>query len=284
MAKEQGRNRVHVYRESDLMLAQRQGEMQWVSRLNEAFERQYFRLFAMPIVKLTPPAQQHDEVLIRIETGKGDLILPGAFIPAAERYDMMQEIDRWVIHAVCRHVKQMRDSLPPALHYLASHRSAPALYSINLSGRSLGDDSLHDYIVAQFVAFEIAPEQICFEITETAAISNLPKAQTFMTALKTLGCRFSLDDFGSGLSSFGYLKALPVDYLKIDGIFIRDITANAINCALVKAINEVGHVMGIQTVAEYVEDEATLALVRELGVDFAQGHAVGKLRPLAEAH
>jgi EAL domain-containing protein (putative c-di-GMP-specific phosphodiesterase class I) len=280
MAKEKGRNRVHVYQESDLMLARRHGEMLWISRLKEAFEQHRFRLFALPIVSLSAPDEQHDEVLIRIENGDGDVILPGAFIPAAERYDLMSSIDRWVIRAVCHHVRSVRDSLPPEGRFIESHRAVRALYSVNLSGVSLGDDELHNYIIEQFVEFEIAPEQICFEITETAVIANLPKAQLFMSRLKTLGCRFSLDDFGSGLSSFAYLKALPVDYLKIDGIFIRDIAANAINRAMVKAINEVGHVMGIQTVAEYVEDSLTLDVVRALGVDYAQGYAVGKLRPL----
>ncbi|CAN7640569.1 EAL domain-containing protein [Pseudoduganella sp. LjRoot289] len=274
LAKEQGRNRVHFYKESDLKLAQRQGEMQWVSRLNEAFEHNYFRLFAMPIVNLGEQGRAHDEVLIRIQGSKGDLILPGAFIPAAERYDLMAAIDRWVIRAVCDYVRDVNRHNGNAPH---------ALYSINLSGTSLNDEGLHDYILAQFEEYGIAPEQICFEITETAAIFNLPKAQTFMTRLKALGCHFSLDDFGSGLSSFAYLKSLPVDYLKIDGMFIRDIKTNAINCALVKAINEVGHVMGMHTVAEYVEDEETLALVRGLGVDYAQGHAVGLVRPLALA-
>ena len=280
LAKEQGRNRVHVYQESDLMLAQRHGEMLWVSRLNEAFERQYFKLYAMPIVGLNAPDESHDEVLIRIRNNKGDLILPGAFIPAAERYDLMISIDRWVIRAVCHHVKSVRDSLPVLDAFEASHSRTLARYSINLSGVSIGDPGLHDYITEQFVQYEIAPEQICFEITETAVIANLPKAQVFMARLKQLGCRFSLDDFGSGLSSFAYLKALPVDYLKIDGVFVRGIAGNAINRAMVKAINEVGHVMGIQTVAEYVEDEDTLAVVRELGVDYAQGYAVGGLRPL----
>jgi diguanylate cyclase (GGDEF)-like protein/PAS domain S-box-containing protein len=280
LAKERGRNRVHLYQESDLRLAQRHGEMMWVSRLNEAFERQYFRLYAQPIVSLADDANHHDEVLIRIQNAKGDLILPGAFIPAAERYDMMVAIDRWVIKAVCHHVQSLRDSLPPVQAFIEDRQPAPAQFSVNLSGTSLGDEGLHDYIIEQFVAHDIAPEQICFEITETAVISNLPKAQMFMAGLKALGCRFSLDDFGSGLSSFAYLKALPVDYLKIDGVFIRDIANNAINRAMVKAINEVGHVMGISTVAEYVEDEPTLATVRELGVDFAQGYAVGMLRPL----
>ncbi|MES2741637.1 MAG: EAL domain-containing protein [Pseudomonadota bacterium] len=281
LAKEQGRNRVHVYQESDLMLARRHGEMMWVSRLNEAFERQYFRLYAMPIVPLRESAEAHDEVLIRIRNGKGDLILPGAFIPAAERYDMMLSIDRWVIRAVCHHIESVRASLAPLDAYHLAHRRAPAQYAINLSGRSLADPGLRDFITQAFIDYAIAPEQICFEITETAVIANLPQAQVFMAGLKTLGCRFSLDDFGSGVSSFGYLKALPVDYLKIDGIFVRDIASNAINRAMVKAINEVGHVMGIQTVAEYVENDATLAVVRELGIDYAQGHAVGTVRPLS---
>lgn len=280
LAKEQGRNRLHVYQESDVMLAQRHGEMLWISRLNEAFEHDYFRLYAMPIVHLRDQPEFHDEVLIRIRNGKGDLILPGAFIPAAERYDMMLSIDRWVIRAVCHHIQSVRDSLPPLEAMAESRRRAPALYSINLSGMSLADTGLQDYITEQFVHYAIAPEQICFEITETAVIANLPKAQAFMYQLKALGCRFSLDDFGSGFSSFGYLKALPVDYLKIDGVFVRDIASNAINRAMVKAINEVGHVMGLKTVAEYVENDATLAVIRELGIDYAQGYAVGHLRPL----
>jgi diguanylate cyclase (GGDEF)-like protein/PAS domain S-box-containing protein len=280
LAKEQGRNRLHVYQESDVMLAQRHGEMLWISRLNEAFTHDYFRLYAMPIVHLHDCPEHHDEVLIRIRNSKGDLILPGAFIPAAERYDMMLPIDRWVIRAVCAHIASVRDGLPPLDALTESRRRTPALYSINLSGMSLADTGLHDYITEQFVQFAIAPEQICFEITETAVIANLPKAQMFMHQLKAMGCRFSLDDFGSGFSSFGYLKALPVDYLKIDGVFVRDIATNAINRAMVKAINEVGHVMGLKTVAEYVEDEATLAVIRELGIDYAQGYAVGNLRPL----
>ena len=282
LAKERGRNRVHMYQESDQRLARRQGEMQWVSRLNEAFEHQHFRLYAQPIVGLAQPCEVHDEVLIRIQPGPGEPILPGAFIPAAERYDMMAAIDRWVIGAVCRHVRSVREGT--AATGADGPQPAPAgysgRYSINLSGTSLGDEGLHDYILEQFARHQVAPEQICFEITETAVIANLVKAQDFMTRLKALGCRFSLDDFGSGLSSFAYLKALPVDYLKIDGVFIRDIANNAVNRAMVKAINEVGHVMGICTVAEYVEDDSTLAVVRALGVDYAQGYAVGRARPL----
>jgi diguanylate cyclase (GGDEF)-like protein/PAS domain S-box-containing protein len=280
VAKESGRNRIHVFEETDLMLAQRQGEMSWVTRLNDALNHQLFRLYAMPISSLRSATESHDEVLIRIVNERGEMTLPGAFIPAAERYDMMKSIDRWVIQAVCHHIKSVRDSLPMLAAFGETHRRSLALYSINLSGLSLNDPRLHEFITEQFVMHEIAPEQICFEITETAVISNLPAAQQFMSKLKAMGCRFSLDDFGSGLSSFAYLKALPVDYLKIDGIFVRDIANNAINRALVKAINEVGHVMGIQTVAEYVEDEAGLNAVRDIGIDYAQGHAVGDPRPM----
>jgi EAL domain-containing protein (putative c-di-GMP-specific phosphodiesterase class I) len=153
--------------------------------------------------------------------------------------------------------------------------------SINLSGVSLNDDQLHDFIVEQFSRFGTRPSQICFEITETAAIANLNKAKLFMTRLQGLGVQFSLDDFGSGLSSFAYLKTLPVNFLKIDGLFVRDIATNDINRAMVSAINEVGHVMGIRTVAEYVETPEILAVVRSIGIDFAQGYAISPLQPLA---
>jgi EAL domain-containing protein (putative c-di-GMP-specific phosphodiesterase class I) len=243
--------------------------------------REYFRLYAMPIVSLAARAREtHDEVLIRLVNQQGELVPPGAFIPAAERHDLMPALDRWVIQAVCQHIKSVRDALPALAAFEESHTRKPALYSVNLSGASLGDAGLHDYITSQFVLHEIAPEQICFEITETAATANLPRTQAFMTQLKALGCRFSLDDFGSGLSSFGNLKALPVDYLKIDGILVRDIARNPVDRAIVKAINDVGHAMGMLTVAEYVEERATLDAVRELGLDYAQGHAAGSLRPL----
>ncbi|MBA5685948.1 EAL domain-containing protein [Rugamonas apoptosis] len=279
-AKERGRNRVHQYQESDARLTQRHGEMLWVSRLTEAFDKRRFRLYAQPIVGLTAQVEPHEEVLVRIRDAKGRLILPGAFIPAAERYDMMLDIDRWVIRSVCRHIQSVRDSMTPDQAYVDSHQRQPARYAINLSGTSIGDDALHDFIVEQFRQYDVAPDEICFEITETAAIANLPAAQEFMRKLKALGCSFSLDDFGSGLSSFAYLKALPVDFLKIDGVFVRDLATNAINRAMVKAINEVGHVMGIRTVAEFVEDDAILAQVRDIGVDYAQGYAVGQVRPL----
>ena len=281
LAKELGRNRVHVYRETDIMLAQKRGEMKWLARLHEAFDRDFFHLYAMPIVSLNGPAVRHDEILIRMRSQTGELTLPGAFIPAAERYDLMYQIDKWVIAAVCGYVANQRLSMVTVPGVSTTDHAA--MYSINLSGVSLNEAGFGDYIVEQFAEFDISPDQICFEITETAVIANLPKAQLFMERLKTVGCKFSLDDFGSGLSSFGYLKSLPVDYLKIDGIFVRDIANNPVNRAMVRAINEVGHVMNIKTVAEYVEDEATLSSVRAIGIDYAQGHAVGPVRLLGGA-
>jgi diguanylate cyclase (GGDEF)-like protein/PAS domain S-box-containing protein len=280
VAKEQGRNRVHFYQESDVMLAKRHGEVLWVSRLNEAFEKKHFVLYTQPIVSLNGITKPHAEVLLRMTNGNGELILPGAFIPAAERYDIMLSIDRWVIETVCSWLKNERDEeyrTGEAGEAMAHARSS---YAINLSGMSLNDRFLHDFVIEKFQQYEVDPKRICFEITETAIISNLDKAHHFMENIKELGCRFSLDDFGSGLSSFAYLKALPVDYLKIDGLFIRDIATNSINRAMVNAINEVGHVMGIETIAEFVETEAILDTVRNIGIDYAQGYAVGKVQPL----
>ena len=282
MAKEQGRNRVHLYCETDAVLARRQGEMRWVVRLNDALEKQHFRLYSQPIVPLQQGVVSHEEILMRIDSGDG-LVMPGDFIPAAERYGMMAPIDRWVIEHVCRHIHAERGR---AQHRKQAGGPAPPavrMYSINLSGLSLNDDGMLDHITSQFAIHGVEPSVICFEITETAVIANLGKAQQFIARLRAMGCRFSLNDFGSGLSSFAYLRSLKVDFLKIDGVFVRDIASNEINRALVRAINEVGHVMGIQTVAEFVENEAALDIVRDMGIDYAQGYALDRPRPLMVA-
>lgn len=272
VAKEQGRNRVHVYQETDLVLAKRHGDILWVSRLNDAFDKQRFQLFVQPIASLKGANVQHAEVLLRMQDDGDRLILPGAFIPAAERYDLMVSIDRWVIDTVCQYLMTQRQR--------GGNPIDTRMFSINLSGVSLNDDQLHDFIIDRFIRYHTTPAQICFEITETAAIANLNKAKLFMTRLQGIGVQFSLDDFGSGLSSFAYLKSLPVNFLKIDGLFVRDIATNEINRAMVAAINEVGHVMGIKTVAEYVETPEVLAAVRAIGIDFAQGYAISGLLPL----
>ncbi|HEV2611808.1 MAG TPA: EAL domain-containing protein, partial [Noviherbaspirillum sp.] len=230
---------------------------------------------------------EHFEVLIRMINEKGDLIFPGTFLPAAERFDVMLSIDRWVIQTVCEWLKNTRRNFGQVYRMLASgleqnheSRTVDSYYSVNLSGATLNDVATGDFILQMFDRYKVDPRLICFEITETVAISNLDAASMLIRSMKKLGCKFALDDFGSGFSSFAYLKMLPVDYLKIDGMFVRDITANGINHALVRAINDVGHVMGMETIAEFVENDAILEIIRDLGVDYAQGHAVGSLKPL----
>ena len=298
VAKEQGRNRVHFYQESDLVLAKRYGEMLWVVRLNDAFQQDRFRLYYQPIVSLDDAVfDNHVEILIRMLDERGEIVLPGAFIPAAERYDLMGTMDRWVIESVFGHIGRATDSAndgasnKTADGHADGHDGAavaesaiyvnPRSYSINLSGISLNDDQLLRFIADQFTRHTVAPEQICFEITETAAIGNLTKAKSFMQDVKSMGCKFALDDFGSGLSSFAYLKNLPVDYLKIDGSFVRDVATDPIIRAMVASINQVGHVMGIKTVAEFVETESILEHVQEIGIDYAQGYAVGRPQRLS---
>ncbi len=264
-AKDAGRNRVHVYRENDAAVARRSGEMYWVSRIQAALNENRFRLFSQPIIALKPSedSEARCEILIRLMGEHGEMIAPGAFLPAAERYGLSGKIDRWVIRS--------------ALYWLAGcPRGEQPFCSINLSGFSLGDERYLDFILKMFEKTGVSYAKVCFEITETAAISNLSDATGFIERLKSLGCRFSLDDFGSGLSSFAYLKNLPVDYLKIDGMFVRDINDDPIDLAMVKSINEIGHVMGKKTIAEFVENKMILNKIKELGIDYAQGFEVGR--------
>ncbi len=221
--------------------------------------------YSQPIIALNPDASPctHCELLLRLVDTHGELVLPKAFIPAAERYGLMAAIDRWVIHT--------------ALHDYTEAFGADSEqeFAINLSGNSLSDDSLLDFIQLQLASSRLSPRQICFEITETAAIQHLHRTGHLITELRKLGCRFALDDFGSGLSSFTYLKQLPVDYLKIDGSFVRDIATDPLDHAMVDAINRIGHTMAIQTIAEWAESDDVVEQLRSLGIDYVQGHAVG---------
>jgi EAL domain-containing protein (putative c-di-GMP-specific phosphodiesterase class I) len=204
---------------------------------------------------------------------EGDLIPPGVFIPAAERYGLMPAIDQWVVAHVFNFLHNyVRENGTENLPVLA----------INLSGESMGSEELLAYIRAQFELKIVPAANICFEITETAAIGNLNKAMSFINSLKKLGCKFALDDFGSGLSSFSYLKSLPVDYLKIDGVFVKDIVDDPVDAAMVAAINQVGHIMKIQTIAEFVENGEIMDILRKLGVDYAQGYHIDKPMSLYE--
>jgi len=265
-AKDAGRNRIHFYAEDDASLIRREGEMEWVSHITQAFGDGRMRLQAQEIVPIKKTSEKrHIEVLIRMVDEHGNMIPPNAFLPAAERYNLMPTIDRWVVRTMFRWLHDHPD-------FVSNLKTC----AINLSGHTLGDDFFPQFVDEQFKQYHISPTHICFEITETAAITNLYKANEFIHTLKSKGCRFSLDDFGSGLSSYSYLKNLPVDYIKIDGTFIRDLEKDQIDFILVKSINEVGHAMGKMTIAEFVENEPILVKLREIGVDYAQGYGIAK--------
>lgn len=265
MAKDKGRNRIHVYHAEDAELAQRHGEMQWVTRLNHALEEDRFCLYAQSIMPLDGSTDIHYELLLRMIDEKGKIIPPGALLPAAERYNLISKIDRWVINNT---FALLADN-PVFLKQID-------FCSINLSGQSLTTPDVLDFVVTQLDESGIQGDKICFEITETAAISNLNSAINFISTLKKWGCQFALDDFGSGLSSFGYLKNLPVDYLKIDGMFVKNIVDDPIDHAMVKSINEIGQVIGMKTIAEFVENDEIKGMLREIGVNYAQGYGIGK--------
>ncbi len=279
-AKRQGRNRVYVYSgDDDLDMARVQGQLQWISQLTQALETDQFCLYYQPIVPVANAGvkTEHYEVLLRLRDQGGNLVLPGVFIPAAERYSLMHRIDRWVVKSLFESQGTYYRSVWEGLQV---HERSNYLYTINLSGASIDDDQFIDFLREQFVRYQVPPQLICFEITETIAIANLSKAAQFMSELKTLGCRFALDDFGSGMSSFGYLKNLPVDYLKIDGSFVKQMAENPVDAAFVEAINQVGQALGLKTVAEFVENDAILERLRQIGVDYAQGYGIAKPRPL----
>jgi diguanylate cyclase (GGDEF)-like protein/PAS domain S-box-containing protein len=273
VAKEAGRNRVHVYDEADTAVATRNDELDWYSRLQKALTEDRFVLYAQRIASIQEDGGGYEsaEVLIRLLDDDGKIVAPIAFIPAAERYGLMPSIDRWVISKAL----QMHAGF-------AKNYRLPARFSINLSGSSMADPSLVDFVRAQLKTHRVAPELICFEITETAAVGNFEVAVQMMHGLRELGCRFALDDFGAGMSSFTYLKRLPVDYVKIDGAFVKDMSKDAVDFAMVEAIHNIAHRMGLRTVAEFVQNDVTIEMLRRLGVDYVQGYGVGKPRPLDE--
>jgi diguanylate cyclase (GGDEF)-like protein len=274
VAKESGRNRVHVFHPDDKAVAHHHREMEWTHRISLAFEENRFVLYYQPIQALGEESGEkpHGEVLLRMLDERGEAIPPMSFIPAAERYNLMPTIDRWVVRTT---LGKLREAQGPA-------DALPFRVTINLSGQSLTDEHFLDFVLGQFRECDLAGESVCFEITETAAITNLSRARTFIAALKGMGCRFALDDFGSGLSSFGYLKGLQVEYIKIDGAFVKDMVSDKLDCAMVESINQIGHVMGLKTIAEFAESDAIVAELRRLGVDYAQGYAIAREEPLDE--
>src|SRR5512143_486894 len=272
VAKGRGRNQIHLYESRDHDLARHRGEMQWVTRIQRALEERRLTLSWQEIRRAdgTTESGRHVELLLRMLDDDGSEILPMAFIPAAERYSIMPALDTWVIEETLRACKQ----------YLAAKRELQCLFAINLSGASLKDPEFRAMLLARLRDNPVLGPHLCFEITETAAIGNLAVVNEFIEAMRAFGCSFALDDFGSGLSSFTYLKNLKVDYLKIDGAFVRDIASNAIDRSMVEAIHRIGHQMGLKTVAEYVESDQVLALLRQMGVDYAQGSGIHRPEPL----
>ena len=271
-AKDAGRNRIHIYREGDAELSKRYGEMRWVSRINDALETESYALRFQPIVPVVAEdtAKWHYELLLSMRDKDGAMVSPGAFLPAAERYGLSVKIDRWVV--------------ANAFSWLSAHPAEleqTGLCSINLSGPSISDRAFLGYVIDQLAATAVPAEKICFEITETAAITNLSSASRLISTLRGLGCAFALDDFGSGVSSFAYLKNLSVDSIKIDGVFVKDICNDPVGRALVKAINDMGHAMGKRTIAEAVESPEIFEELRRIGVDYAQGYGIAAPRPLS---
>ncbi len=260
-AKGDGGNRIHIYRQDEGLIENRNSQMQWVSRINTALAQNQFVLYMQPLAGLKINDEQHCELLIRMQGEDGKLYPPGSFLPIAERYHMMPQIDRWVIS----------EALAIMTRKGAQFKMVCA---INLSGQSISQEGFLEFVINQIKQHKLDAKQLCFEITETAVITNLNKARQFMQALRAIGCRFSLEDFGSGMSSFAYLKNLEVDFLKIDGMFVKTIVSNKIDRAMVESINNIGHVMGLKTIAEFAENQAVIDMLQEIGVDYAQGYGV----------
>ena len=272
MAKDKGRNRVQVYSPESDEVTLRRGEMEWVNRIHRALAENRFCLYAQPVRATAggDATPAYTELLLRLRDDDGGLVPPTAFIPAAERYHLMPAIDRWVISTAFAELARQLE---------AGDESQTGVCAINVSGASLGDDEFLDFVQGQFVTHRVPHALVCFEITETTAVASLTKATQFMTALRGHGCRFALDDFGVGVSSFTYLKHLPVDYVKIDGSFIKDMLDDPVNRAMVEAIHRIGHIMGKKTIAESVERREMLKALRAIGVDYAQGFGIAAPAP-----
>ncbi|MFN7086131.1 MAG: EAL domain-containing protein [Burkholderiales bacterium] len=280
-AKNKGRDRVQVHRQEEAGFSGRHGELQIVSQINQAFELGHFRLYRQRILPLDPDAgpTQHYEVLVRMLDDAGNLVPPTAFMPAAERYSLLTSIERWVISALVEflHREWARGTI------IHQPGTGPGAYSVNISGASINDKSFPDFLRNLLTRYQLPSGLLCFEITETTAISNLARASELMHEMKGMGCRFSLDDFGTGMSSFAYLKYLPVDYLKIAGMFVKDMARDPMDYAIVEAISRISRILGMQTVAEAVEDAEVFGKITELKIDFAQGYFIAEPEALTAA-
>jgi len=270
VAKDLGKNRIHIYQDDDIQLTQRLGDMHSAQAVQKSLLEDRFILFAQEIrCNHVGKTKWHGEFLVRMLGENDEIISPDKFIPAAERYHLMVELDKWVINSAFRYIKKLEEKYDGTI-----------LCAINLSGQSICDHDFLNYVVSKFDEFGISPNSVCFEITETAIVSNFFHAEKLLGVLKGMGCSFALDDFGSGLSSFGYLKRLTVDYLKIDGSFVKSMLDDEKDYALVKSINQVGQEMGMKTIAEFVENEKLHKALTDMNVDFSQGYGIAYPVPL----
>jgi diguanylate cyclase (GGDEF)-like protein/PAS domain S-box-containing protein len=268
VAKNDGGGRVHVYQPDDQVLAQHTQNIQWAHKIQTALEKNQFRLYAQSIHSLTDPQEILHEILIRMIDEDGSVIPPGAFIPAAERYHLIQSIDRWVVEHTFQSIE--------------SGLLQGGLCTINLSGDSIGDPGMLGFVMDMFNRYQVTPSGICFEITETAMVTNLVQTTRFIARLRALGCKFALDDFGSGVSSFAYLQNLEVDILKIDGALVRAVAYNKVNEVMVSSINTIGHTMHMKTVAEFVENEDIMNKLTTMGIDYGQGYYFSRPQSVEE--
>lgn len=271
-AKDAGRNQVRVFTLEDRELRDRTGQLHWVSHIPAAIENDRFRLWAQPVRGMADGSDLYHEILLRLQAPDGRLVEPGRFIPAAERYDLMPQLDRWVVMHTIRYLQRQQ----------AAGKTLPVL-GINLSGTSLNNDDFVAFLPAAIADSGVPAAQFCFEITETAAVRQLLRTAQLMREMGALGCRFALDDFGSGLSSFAYLKHLPVDYLKIDGGFVRNVETDPIDCGMVRAIHDISQILGLTTIAEQVENAGVRRKLLDLGIDHGQGFGIAPPAPLPES-
>jgi EAL domain-containing protein (putative c-di-GMP-specific phosphodiesterase class I) len=270
-AKDSGRNRVQTYKQS--RAPERHREMQWVSRINRACDEDRLELLCQTIVPIRSGVEKlrHFELLLRMRDEQGQLVQPAEFIPAAERFNLMPAVDRWVVRQACTKLAHRRGDIGRQEYTLA----------INISATTLNDEQFLDFVIREIDTADLRPGALCFELTEAAAMTSLAAATHFIRELRSRGCLFSLDDFGSGLSSFIFLKNLPVDFLKIDGQFMHNVAHDHIDRSMVEAIAQIGESMGIRTVAERVDSAEVLARLADIGIQYAQGHYIGAPQPVA---
>jgi len=274
IARSKGGNRVVPFNPADDDVKERKGNLSWIKKIKEALEQNRFRLVSQPIHPIAFNPQDmpffHYETLIRLFDEDGNQIPPDEFLPAAEQHGMMMEIDKWVVHEAFRKLQLIKQKNPLPV------------FSINLSGQSVNEPTFLDFVLNEMKSMRVNPQMICFEITESVAVDSMDLALKFMNTFKNLGCSFSLDDFGTGISSYAYLKELPVNYLKIDGVFVKDILNDEVSQEMVRSINQVGHVMGLEIIAEYVENDDIIAMLNEIGVDYGQGYGISRPIPIDE--